>query len=133
MSEHCLSENLKKFIREQIQTVLRLEVLFLLHHHRPKQFTVREVARELKLENDVAAKELSALEAIGVVQFHPGTHPAKATYRYHPLNATLGSMVEQLATAYSRQRVPILSAILSERPNRTRLFAEAFRMIRSND
>ncbi len=129
MSEHCLSENLKIFIRERIQTVLRLEVLFLLHHHQPKQFTVRDVARELGLENDVAAKELSALEAIGVVQSHPG----KPKYRYHPLNATLESMVEQLAAAYSRQRVPILSAILSERPNRTRLFAEAFRIIRSND
>ncbi len=129
MTQHYLSENLKTFIREQIQTVLRLEVLFLLHHHQPKQFTVREVARELKLENELAAKELSALEAIGVVQSEPG----KSDYRYHPINGTLRSMVEQLATAYSRQRVPILSAILSERRNRTRRFAEAFRMIRSND
>ena len=129
MTQHYLSENLKIFIRERIQTVLRLEVLFLLHHHQPKQVTVREVARELGLENDVAAKELSALEAIGVVQSHPG----KLEYRYQPTTAALRSMVEQLATAYSRQRVPILSAILSERRNRTRLFAEAFRMIRSND
>ena len=129
MAQHYLSENLKIFIRERIQTVLRLEVLFLLHHHQPKQFTVREVAHELGLENDVAAKELSALEAIGVVK----SHTAKPKYRYHPINATLRSMVEQLATAYSRQRVPILTTILSGRRNRTRLFAEAFRMIRSND
>jgi DNA-binding IclR family transcriptional regulator len=129
MTRHYLSEALKTFIRERIQTVLRLEVLFLLHHHQPRAFTLREVADELGLENETVAKELSALEAVGVVQLHPDT----STYKFHPVDATLRSLVEQLVTAYSRQRVPILSVILSESPDRTRLFAEAFRIIRTND
>ncbi|HKP80769.1 MAG TPA: hypothetical protein VJT69_02065 [Pyrinomonadaceae bacterium] len=89
-----------------------------------------EVANELDLEKEAARDQLMALEAVGVVT-HSNTD--KPRYRYQPLNASLRSMVEQLAAGYSRQRVPILSAILSKDSDRTRLFAEAFRIIRRND
>ena len=89
-----------------------------------------EVAKELNLEKEAAYDQLSALEAVGVVARSNGD---KLRYRYHPVNASLRSMVEQLAVGYSKQRVPILSAILSKHSDRTRLFAEAFRHIRRND
>lgn len=127
MTKQHISEGLKTFIREKIQTVLRLEVLLLLHHQQTRSFTVAEVANELNLEKDAAKDQLTALEAVGVVA------RSSARYKYHPLNASLKSMVEQLAAGYSRQPVPILSAILTKQPDRTRLFAEAFRIIRRND
>ena len=129
MSKQRLSEGLKSFLREKIQTVLRLEVLLLLHQH-PRSFTVGEVADELGFEKEAAQDQLTALEAAGVVVQSDGHKPA---YKYQPLNAKLRSMVDQLAAGYSRQRVPILSVILAEHPDRTRLFAEAFRIIRRND
>jgi predicted transcriptional regulator len=128
MSKQHLSEGLKSFLREKIQTVLRLEVLLLLHQH-PRSFTVAEVADELGFDKEAAQDQLTALEAVGVVQ----SNRDKSKYTYYASNARLRSMVEQLAAGYSRQRVPILSVILAERPDRTRLFAEAFRIIRRND
>ena len=130
MDKQHISEGLKRFLKEKIETVLRLEVLLLLHHHQPRAFTAPQVANQLGFESDTTAQELGELEAIGVVI---KSNSDKSKYRYHPLNATLGSMVEQLATRYSKQCVPILTVILAEHPNRTRLFTEAFKIIRRND
>ena len=54
-------------------------------------------------------------------------------YWYYPLDTEHTTVVNELALAYSRQRVPILSVILGEHPERTRLFTEAFKIIRRND
>ena len=130
MGKQHISRGLKTFIREKIQTALRLEIHLLLHHLQTRSFTAAEVANELGFEKEEVNGQLTALERIGVVV---ESNPDKHKYRYHPLNETLRSMVDQLATGYSTQRVPILSVILAERPERTRLFAEAFRIIRGND
>ena len=127
MAKAHISEALKTFIREKIQTVLRLEVLLLLQQHSSRSFTVAEVASELGFEGDAANAQLTALEGIGLVA------QSNLRYRYHPENETLRSMVEQLAAGYSRQRVPVLSVILADHSDRTRLFAEAFKIIRRND
>lgn len=105
-------------------------MLLLLHHHQPKALSLAEVANELGFEDDTVGAQLAALEAIDLVT-HSNSKQAK--YKYHPSNAAVGTMVDQLAASYCRQRVPILSMILSEHPDRVRLFVEAFRMIRRND
>lgn len=130
MVKQHISQGLKKFIKEKIQTVLRLEVLLLLHHQQPRSFTVAEVANELGFEKEDVNGQLTALETIGVVV---ESNLDKHKYRYQPVNEALRSMVDQLAMGYSNQRVPILSVILAEHTDRTRLFAEAFRIIRRND
>ncbi len=130
MVKQHISQGLKKFIKEKIQTVLRLEVLLLLHHQQTRSFTVAEVANELGFEIEDVNGQLAALETIGVVV---ESNPDKHKYRYQPVNEALRSMVDQLAVGYSKQRVPILSVILAEHTDRTRLFAEAFRIIRQND
>lgn len=127
MAKQHISQGLKRFIKEKIQTVLRLEILLLLHHQQTRSFTVAEVANELGFEKEEVNGQLTALETIGVVV---ESNLDKHKYRYHPLNETIRSMVDQLAVGYSNQRVPILSVILAEHTDRTRLFAEAFRIIR---
>ena len=127
MAKQHISQGLKKFIKEKIQTVLRLEILLLLHHQQTRSFTAAEVANELGFEKEDVNGQLTALETIGVVV---ESNPDKHKYRYHPVNEALRSMVDQLAVGYSKQRVPILSVILADHPDRTRLFAEAFRIIR---
>ena len=127
MVKQHISQDLKKFIKEKIQTVLRLEVLLLLHHQQTRSFTVADVANELGFEKEDVNGQLTALETIGVVV---ESNLDKHKYRYHPVNEALRSMVDQLAVGYSKQRVPILSVILAEHTDRTRLFAEAFRIIR---
>jgi hypothetical protein len=129
MTRQHISESLKRFLREQIQTVIRLEVLLLLHRNRSRLFTAPDVAHELGFDNDLAQQQLSELAARELVEFNS----EQCTYKYGPVNAAQRSMIDQLAASYSRQRVPILSVILAEHPHRTRRFSEAFRMIRTND
>src|ERR1041384_650542 len=129
MVKQQISEDVKRFIREQIRTVPKLEVLLLLHREQSRPFTLAEVAQVLGFENDTAREQLTALEAIGLIE----TSKDKSKYRYHPVNPTLGSIVDRLAIAYPKQRVPILSAILAEDQNKVRRFVEAFKLTRSND
>ena len=128
MAKQRISDGLRKFLKERIQTVLRLEVLLLLHEHQPTAFTVPELANRLGVENDITASELRQLEAIGVA-----VQSRTDKYRYQPLNETQRSLIEQLALQYPKHRISILSVMLAEHPQRPRLFAEAFRIIRSND
>jgi predicted ArsR family transcriptional regulator len=130
MARQHISEGLKRFIREHIQTVFRLEVLLLLHRNQSRSFKSAEVANELGFEKDLAQEQLTALAATGLVV---QSNVKESKYRYHPADEALGSVVDQLAASYSKQRVPILSLILAERSDSTRAFVEAFRLIRSND
>lgn len=130
MAKPQFSEELRAFIKNSIQTVLRLEVLLLLHDQQSRSFNAAEVADELGFETETTQDQLSALEAIGLaVQ----SNNDESQYQYHPADATLGSKVDQLAVAYSTQRVPVLSVILADASDRNRLFAEAFRIIRRTD
>ena len=122
-----ISDRLRRFLKESIQTVLRLEILLLLHDQQPRTFTVSGVANRLGFETDTTAAELEQLEAIGaVVQ----SKSYKTKYKYGPRNKTLESLIDQLALQYSKHRIPIMSVMLADHPDRTRLFAEAFRIIR---
>jgi len=129
MTKQHISAELRKFIKEHIQTAPKLEVLLLLHRRRDKTFAVEEVANELGFDIDTAREQLNALRALELVQ--AGADETK--YWFHPVNAELSSMVDQLAIAYRKQRVPILSAILAEDPTKHRRFVEAFKLARTND
>ena len=130
MAKPHLSEELRRFIKDKIRTVLRLEVLLLLHDQQPRSISAAEIAQELGFEAEATQDQLIALEALGLA-IQPTTDDSR--YEYHPVNAKLGSTVEQLAAAYSRHRVPILSVILADNSHRPRRFAEAFRIITRND
>ena len=129
MAKQHISDGLKKFIKEQIQTVPKLEVLLLLHREPGRSFLVTEVAQELGFDNDTAQEQLSALEAIKLVK----KNTQKSSYRYSPLNVALDSVVDRLAVAYPKQRVAILSAILAGEPDKVRRFVEAFKLTRNNN
>jgi predicted transcriptional regulator len=129
MIKQHISADLKRFIKEQIQTAPKLEVLLLLHRQPSRSFAVEEVANELGFDIDTAQEQLAALQNVGLIK----SNPDQSRYRYYPVDSAVGSMVDQLATAYSKQRVPILSAILAEAPDKHRSFVEAFKLVRTND
>ena len=124
-----ISADLKKFIKEQIKTAPKLEVLLLLHRQPSRSLPVVEVANILDVETDTAHEQLTALQTLGLVE----SDPDKSRYWYHPVSSALNSMVDRLAIAYRKQRVCILSTILTEDPNKHKRFVEAFKLARSND
>ena len=130
MGRQYISNELKAFVKSQIQTVFRLEVLLLLHHEQSKAFTPADVALELGFERDMAQEPLTSLVTLGLL-VQSNTHEAK--YHYDPADVAMGSLIDQLALTYSKRPVPILSLILAEPADRTRLFAEAFRLIKGID
>lgn len=130
MGRQYISDELKAFIKNQIQTLFRLEVLLLLHHERAKAFTPADVALKMGFERDVAQEQLSSLVTLGLL-VQSNAHEVK--FHYAPADMAMESLVDQLAVAYSKCPVPILSLILAEPTDRTRLFAEAFRVIKGND
>ena len=128
MTKQHISHALKRFVREQIQTVPRLEVLLLLHRDELRALSVAEVANELAFESDIAEDQLIELKRMRlVVSNSNGTR-----YQYQPSSASLRTMVDRLAVAYSKQRIPILSAILAEDPSHIQRFIEAFKFVRSS-
>jgi predicted transcriptional regulator len=129
MAKQLICEELRRFIKDKIQTVLRLEILLLLHDQQSRSFNAAQIANELGFETEATQDQLTALETIGLAIQSTN----ESQYKFHPVNATLRSRVEQLAAAYSTQPVPILSLILADNSDRTRLFAEAFRIIKRND
>lgn len=126
IAKHQISEELRSFIKDNIRTVLRLEVLLLLHDQQPKSFSAAEIAHELGFEIEATQDQLTALETLGLA-IQSTTDESK--YEYHPVNTTLGSTVDQLAAAYSTRRIPILTALFADNSHRPRLFAEAFKII----
>ena len=124
-----ISADLKKFIKEQIQTAPKLEVLLLLYRQQTRSLPVREVANALDFETDTAHEQLTALQTLGLLE----SDPDRSRYRYHPINSSLRSMVDRLALVYRKQRVCILSTILTEDSNKHQRFVEAFKLARSND
>lgn len=129
MVKQHISADLKRFIKEQIQTAPKLEVLLLLHRQQSRSLAVGEVANVLDFETDTAQEQLTALQTLGLVE----SNPDKSRYRYQPVSSVLNSMVDRLAIAYRKQRVCIYSTILTEDPNKHRRFVEAFKLARSND
>ena len=128
MARQNISEDLKAFVKEQIQTVSRLEVLLLAHRDPSRAFTATDVALELGFEKEVAEEQLRSLAALALLV---QTDTDDATrYSYHPADVKSRSMVDQLAITYLQRPVPILSLILNECVDRTRIFAEAFRSIK---
>jgi hypothetical protein len=129
MSRINISQELKTFLKGHIRSVFGLEVLLLLRRERIRSFTAPVIASEVGIEIDVAQQQLSELTSANLIETMNGE---VATYRYAPVDQTLASLVDQLAAAYAKQRVPILSLILAEHEDRTRCFVEAYRLNRAS-
>ncbi|HEX5890064.1 MAG TPA: hypothetical protein VFY61_15245 [Pyrinomonadaceae bacterium] len=127
MARQQISADLKKFIKEQIQTAPKLEVLLLFHRQQSLSLAAGEVANELGLDVDTAHEHLTALQTLGLIE----SNADNTTYQYQPATAKLASMIDRLAIAYRKQRVCILSTILAEEPEKHRRFVEAFKLARS--
>jgi len=127
MSKVNISQELKTFLKEHLHSVFSLEVLLLLRREQTRSLSVSEVANELGIEIDVAQQQLSKLTSAKLISKANGD---VEEFRYGPVDERLVSLVDQLAVAYAKQRVPILSLILTENSDRTRCFIEAYKLNR---
>lgn len=120
-----LTQEVKRFINEHINSVFQVEVLLLLHSQKEKAWSAEAVDRELGIGLEEAQIQLDDLCSRGLFATEEG-HPS--TCRYSPASDQLDQAVSALAKAYSERRVNVLSSIFSKPVDKVRLFAEAFRI-----
>ena len=119
-----LSNELKEFITRHFHSVIRLEVLLLLSEDRDRIWTATAVDRKLNLTPPSAKAHLEELVAQGLMVLD-----AEKRYRYSPSSNKLDKTVGELANAYAKQRVAVLTIVFANRADKVRLFSEAFRLI----
>ncbi|HSI35718.1 MAG: hypothetical protein ACAI43_11595 [Phycisphaerae bacterium] len=124
MSQDEIPDNLRTLINEQLDSVVQVEVLLLLHAQPAREFSAAAVARELRIEAAGAEAQLQHLRAGGMLESTPA-----GGYRYAARAPALAAAVGELARAYADRRVTVISLIYSKpRTDQVRTFADAFRL-----
>jgi len=126
MNENHLHHRATKFLTEHITSVSQLELLLLLRTNLQSEWTVRDLARELRVDEAWATAQLGIFVEQGVVSV---ASPLK--FSYQPANKELEQDVAAVAQAYLVNRVSVIEFIYG-RPNQSmRAFADAFRVRKS--
>lgn len=125
MTQGPISQEVKRFIIEHINSVFQLEVLLLLHGQKEKMWSNEDVDRELGIGLEEAKAQLDDLHSRGLLMLDKSVH---SLYHYNPVSEKLDQAVNGLAKAYNERRVNVLSSIFSKPVDKVRLFAEAFRI-----
>ncbi|MGH7214793.1 MAG: hypothetical protein ACREIT_08515 [Tepidisphaeraceae bacterium] len=125
MGAEDISEEVKGFLTEHIDSVMQLEVLLLLHADTRKQWQPADVARELRVETEWVAVELSRMCARQLLSCTTGPDPL---YRFDPRTPGVSRAVADLAKAYVDRRVTVIGLIFAKPTDKIRSFADAFRI-----
>lgn len=123
--EEGISPQVRAFIAGQIDSVVQLEMLLLLHADAERAWSAADLAKELRIEPNWAGAQLTALAQRGLLGVVDATG---LTYRYGPNTPELATTVEGLAQAYADRRVTIISLIYSKPVDTLKSFADAFRL-----
>jgi hypothetical protein len=127
VAEEAIPDRLKTFIADQIDSVVQLEILLLLHAAGSREFNGDEVARELRIDPAWAGPQLAELCARGTLACTSGP---PVLYRYAPKTLELHETIALLAQMYSTHRVTLTTLIFSKPPSPVKSFSDAFRLRR---
>ena len=127
MADEDIPERVKAFVSGEIDSVVQLEILLLLHAGAGAEFSADDVARQLRIDPAWAGPQLAELCARGTLVCTPGT-PAR--YRYEPRTPELHQTISDLAQLYATHRVTLTTLIFSKPPGPLRSFSDAFRFRR---
>jgi hypothetical protein len=123
MVDDAISEEVRRLILENIDSVAQLETLLLLCRHR-EAWTPEEVAKRIYID---PATALTVLESLTRRGFCAASREDVVRFRYSPRTAERERLVEQLAEGYRTRLIPITTLIHSKSGG-VRRFADAFRL-----
>lgn len=130
MEDSALSDDLRGFIANQIDSVVQLEMLLMLHKEPERSYAPADVAKELRIEPAWAGSQLLILAQRGLISV---LDAAGSAFRYGPNTPALAKLVDDLARAYADRRVTVISLIYSKPADTLRSFADAFRLRKDPD
>jgi len=125
VAEHGITEPVKRFLAENIDSILELEILLLLRAQPTRTFLPSDLAQELKIDASWASEQLAKFATRGLLA---RTDAAPIQYRYAPTSAELDATIAAVADAYATHRVTIIGLIFSKPVATLRSFADAFRL-----
>jgi hypothetical protein len=120
-----MSADVRQFVADHVGSAEELDILLLLYREPDKAWTALDVSRAVYTVPASATMRLERLVAGGFLASSGDSDPK---YRYSPSSPQLRSNVEQLATAYARDRVAVIKLIFSRPPDPVESFSDAFRL-----
>jgi hypothetical protein len=125
LSEDSIPSEVRAFIAENIDSVVQLEILLLLHAHPGNDFTAAQISTQLRIDPAWAEDQLEHLCRRALLTC---AQQSPHVYRYGPTDAQLAQSVDDLIKAYADRRVSVISLIFSEPVDKIQSFADAFRI-----
>lgn len=125
--EKSLSEEIRNFILEKIESVGHLEVLRLLVDHESRAWSAQEVAQELRTNSSLAQSQLDSLVYHRLVLRDPS-----GNFIFDSANELDFGNVHELLDIFRNRRRVIISFIYSRPAEKVRNLADAFK-IRKED
>jgi hypothetical protein len=123
LSEAEIPVNVRSFLHDQVESVVQVEVLLLLHAEPSRAFGRADLVEALRVEAAWAEAQLSSLCGRGILaEVGPGS------YRFAPRTAEVADAVAGLARAYADRRVTVIGLIYAKPSEPLRSFADAFRI-----
>lgn len=116
-----ISDNLRQFIFEHIDSVGQLDMLFFMREKPDQYFSIDVLSRELRTSGNSASSCVTLLLRAHILQEHESN---KGEYRYAP-TADTHEMIGLLAAVYKIKPHKVLELIFSS-AKRARQFADAF-------
>jgi hypothetical protein len=121
MVDDPVPAEVREFVVRCIDSVAHLEALLLLRGPPQLTWTAPAVARRLYVGESEAARLLGALVSCELAVTDG------SDFHYHPRDAEMTDLVDQLARTYARSLVPV-TQLIHERDTAIRKFADAFKI-----
>lgn len=124
-----LSEGVKRFIADHIDSAESLEILLYLHRNPDQGHTAEMLGPAVYTVPAAALLRLEALVAAGFARSDGAANPS---YRYAPASPVLARQVDELAEAYRANRVGVIQTIFAQPRTPAQSMADAFRLRRGD-
>jgi hypothetical protein len=123
-----ISNDVRQFIFDYIDSVEQLEVLFLLKSSPEKWWTAADISNQLRSTPTSIDSRISRTKLMQFLDSHPNTPQC---YRYHQ-TAQSDEIIDKVLQEYKLRRQAILELIFSP-VKRSRSFADAFIINQPNE
>jgi hypothetical protein len=125
-----ITNDIKRFIDDNIHSVEQLEVLLLLAGSGKEEWDATSVSQKLYIQGASAATRLADLQARGLLTVR--TEGALSRYCLASLSSEQEQTIRGLDAAYKMRKDSIINLIFSRPADNIRSFSDAFRIRRQD-
>ena len=126
MNDEVISEDIKQFILQNIDSISQWEALRLMHSAPGRKWSPEDIAQSLYIAKGEAAGLLEILSERGFLD--KKADRSSLLYRYRPNSSERRRMIDQITALYAKHLIPITHLIHSNSRNRIQKFADAFKI-----